>query len=159
MINSTTYVARLVVAGIIMVAAGACGKKDAPPPADTSTTSAPASPPEAQAQPVFMVVGVDVGRGVNAEKRITTPTTTFGRRDTIYASVSTVGSASDATVSAKWTFQTGQVIDSSSETISPTGPAHTEFHISRRTAWPVGKYRLEIFTDGTSRSVKEFEVK
>lgn len=145
-------------AGIALTSA-ACSKKDKSPPAETSTTSAPAPAPETPAKPVFMVVGVDVGRRIDADKKVTEPTSTFGRRDTIYASVNTVGATNDAKVAAKWTFQTGQVVDSSEQTISPTGAAHTEFHISKRTPWPAGKYRLEIFLNGTSNSVKEVEVK
>jgi hypothetical protein len=156
----TTSIARLgyvALAGTALASAAACSKKDAPPPAETSTTTAPA--PEPPAQPVFMVVGVDVGRRIDADKKVTDPATTFGRRDTIYASVNTVGATSDAKIAAKWTFQTGQVVDSSEQAVSSTGPAHTEFHISKRTPWPAGKYRLEIFVNGTSNSVKEIEVK
>ena len=155
----TTSIVRfgyLALAGISLTSA-ACSKKDKSPPAETSTTSAPA--PETPAQPVFMVVGVDVGRRIDADKKVTEPASTFGRRDTIYASVGTVGTTNDAKVAARWTFQTGQVVDSSERTISPTGPANTEFHISKRTPWPAGKYRLEIFVNGTSNSVKEVEVK
>jgi hypothetical protein len=155
----TTSIVRfgyLALAGIALTS-GACSKKDKSPPAETSTTTAPA--PETPAQPVFMVLSVDVGRHLNADKKVAEPASTFGRRDTIYASVSSVGTTNDAKIAAKWTFQTGQVVDSSERTISPTGPANTEFHISKRTPWPAGKYRLEIFVNGTSNSVKEFEVK
>jgi hypothetical protein len=155
----TTSIVRfgyLALAGIAFMS-GACSKKDKSPPAETSTTTAPA--PETPAQPVFMVLSVDVGRHLNADKKVAEPASTFGRRDTIYASVSSVGTTNDAKIAAKWTFQTGQVVDSSERTISPTGPANTEFHISKRTPWPAGKYRLEIFVNGTSNSVKEFEVK
>ena len=145
----------LAIAAVVATGAFACKKKAAAPPAETSTTTPAPQPP---AQPVFMVVGVDVGRTVDAEKRIATPASTFGRRDTIYASVGTVGTASDAKLAAKWTFQTGQVVDSSERTISPTGPAHTEFHIAKRSGWPAGKYRVEIFLNGASTGVKEFEV-
>jgi hypothetical protein len=106
-----------------------------------------------------MVVGVDLGSKIDADKRVTAPSTTFGRRDTIYASVNTVGTGSDATLAAKWTYQTGQVVDSSAQTISPTGPAQTEFHIAKRTAWPAGNYRVEIFLDGRSTNTKEFQIK
>jgi hypothetical protein len=155
----TTSIVRfgyLALAGIALTSL-ACSKKDKSPPAETSTTTAPA--PETPAQPVFMVLSVDVGRHLNADKKVAEPASTFGRRDTIYASVSSVGTTNDAKIAAKWTFQTGQVVDSSERTISPTGPANTEFHISKRTPWPAGKYRLEIFVNGTSNSVKEFEVK
>ncbi len=60
---------------------------------------------------------------------------------------------------AKWTFQTGQTVKTDSQTIAPTGPAATEFHISKKTPWPVGKYKVEITVDGASAGTKEFEIK
>ena len=140
-------------AALLVVALG-CKKKEAPP-AETSTTT-PAPPPGPAA---LMVVGVDLGRSLSADKRVTEPSTTFGRRDTIYASVNTVGAGSNANLMAKWAYQTGQVVDSSVQQISPTGAAQTEFHIAKRTAWPAGKYTVEVFLDGESRAVKQFEVK
>jgi hypothetical protein len=145
------------VSAAVLLALGAgCKSKEAPPPAETSTTTEAPAPP---AQPVFMVVGVDLGSSVDADKKVTSPSVTFGPRDTIYASVSTVGAIQNANLAAKWTFQTGQVVDSSSREISPTGPAQTEFHIAKRTAWPVGKYTVEVFLNGTSRAVKQFEIR
>ena len=46
-----------------------------------------------------------------------------------------------------------------SETIAPTGPSVTEFHISKPSGWPIGKYKVEISADGTPATTKEFEVK
>jgi len=45
------------------------------------------------------------------------------------------------------------------ETIAPTGPAVTEFHISKPSGWPAGKYKVEIAVDGAPAGSKEFEVK
>ena len=103
--------------------------------------------------------GIDVGKGIGADKKVTAPATTFGRRDTIYVSVATEGAAPSKTISAKWTFQDGQVVKEQSETIAPTGPAATEFHISKPKPWPVGKYKVEIAVDGAPAGSKDFEVK
>ncbi len=46
-----------------------------------------------------------------------------------------------------------------SETIAPTGPAATEFHIAKKSPWPVGKYKVEIAVDGSPAGTKEFEIK
>jgi hypothetical protein len=43
--------------------------------------------------------------------------------------------------------------------IAPTGPATTEFHISKPSGWPAGKYKVEISADGAPAGSKEFEVK
>jgi hypothetical protein len=87
------------------------------------------------------------------------PMMQFGVRDTIYASVATSGVATSATLTAKWTFQTGQTVDSTSIAIAPTGPANTEFHITKKSAWPVGKYKVAIILNGGVATEKEFEVK
>ena len=102
---------------------------------------------------------VDLGKAIGADKRVTAAATVFGVRDTIYASVATTGVAASAVLTAKWTFQTGQLVDSTSQSIAPTGPATTEFHIVKQSAWPVGKYKVAVSLDGGLPVEKEFEVK
>jgi hypothetical protein len=130
----------------------ACKKKEAPAPPAEAAAPAPAPP-------AFAVLGIDVGKGIGADKKVTAPATTFGRRDTIYASVATEGAAPSKTISAKWTYQDGQVVKEQAETIAPTGPAATEFHISKPKPWPAGKYKVEIAVDGTPAGSKDFEIK
>ena len=52
----------------------------------------------------------------------------------------------------------GQVVNESTQTIAPTGDARTEFHISKPDGWPSGKYKLEVFLNGSSAATKDFEV-
>lgn len=127
-------------------AAVACKKAPPPPP--------PAAPPPV----AFSVTGVTLGKAVAADKSVAQPLTTFGRKDTIYASVTTVGSSSKATMAAVWTFQTGQVVLADTQAIAPQGPAHTEFHISKPSGWPVGKYKVTISLDGAPAGAQDFEV-
>ena len=134
-------------------------KKEAPPPAESGSTDTAAAAPAPAAPEAFAVSEVTLGKAIGADKRVASPTTTFGPKDTIYASVATTGSAPSKTLKAKWTFQDGQTVKEGSETIAPTGPAVTEFHLAKPTAWPVGKYKVEISADGTPASTKEFEVK
>jgi hypothetical protein len=138
--------------GLVVMGVPACKKKEAPAPPAEAAAPAPAPVP-------FAVQGIEVGKGIGADKRVTAPTATFGRRDTIYASVATEGAAPSKTISAKWTFQDGQVVKEQAESIAPTGPAATEFHLSRPKPWPVGKYKVEIAVDGAAAGSKEFEVK
>jgi hypothetical protein len=117
--------------------------------------------PEAGAEglaPAVSVSNIDLGRSLNADRSIADNATSFKPTDTIYISVSTAGSAPSATLTAKWTFQDGQTVDESTQTISPTGPARTEFHISKPDGWPVGKYTVEVMLNGTLAGTKEFEV-
>jgi hypothetical protein len=118
---------------------------------------APAPAPAAAVQPVT-VVAVDLGRAIGADKKVAEPIDTFAPADTIYASVATEGSAASATLSARWSFEDGQVVNQSSETIAPTGPATTEFHIAKPDGWPPGTYQVEISLDGTPAMTKSFKV-
>lgn len=133
----------------ILLAASAC--KKAPPPPEPLPPTPPAAP--------VAVASLDLGKSVGADKRITNSESNFGPRDTIYASVGTTGTSSGATLTAKWTFQTGQTVDSTSQTIAPSGPATTEFHILKASAWPVGKYKVSIMLNGVPAMDKEFEIK
>jgi hypothetical protein len=101
---------------------------------------------------------IDMGRSLNADKTIADNTLSFKPSDTIYASIVTAGSATTAEVKAHWTYQDGQVVNESTQTIAPTGDTRTEFHISKPTGWPSGKYKLEVFLNGSSAATKEFEV-
>ena len=61
---------------------------------------------------------------------------------------------------AKWTFgDAGKVVKEDDLNIAPTGPATNEFHISKPSGWPVGKYKVEITADGNPAGSKDFEVK
>jgi hypothetical protein len=140
--------------GLVVIGAPACKKKEAPGPPAEAAAPAPAPEP-----PAFAVQLIEVGKAIGADKRVTAALATFGRRDTIYVSVATEGVAPSKTISAKWTFQDGQVVKEQSEAIAPTGPAATEFHISKPSPWPVGKYKVEIAVDGAAAGSKDFEIK
>jgi hypothetical protein len=152
------------VAAVLTIAACNKSPENAPPPATTApppaaaTVSAP--PPAATpAQQGVSVTSVDLGTAVGADQKVTSPTTSFSPKDTIYAAVSTTGAASNATLAAKWTYQDGQTVNDSSQTIAPTGPAVTTFHISKPDGWPAGNYKVEISLDGNMVSSKDFTVK
>jgi hypothetical protein len=145
----------------LCLALSACKKKEeaAPPPApapEVSTAPAVETPPVI---PPFHVLAVDLGKGVGADQKITDPATTFGPKDTIYASVATEGAAPTVTLHAKWTYgDAGTLVKEEDLSISPVGPANTEFHISKKTPWPAGKYKVEISADGTTAASKDFEI-
>ena len=101
---------------------------------------------------------IDIGRSLNADKTINDNTDSFKPSDAIYASIATEGSATAATLKARWTYQDGQVVNETTQTIAPTGSARTEFHITKPDGWPTGKYKLEAFLNGSSSGTKDFEV-
>ena len=144
--------ARAAMLGVALAVAAACGKKNQ----DTTTqTSGGAIAPGATA---LQVADVALGRHIGADKRVTDAGDTFSPSDTIFVSVHTTGSA-QANLAARWTFQDGQVVSERTESIAPTGDAYTEFHISKPTGWPAGKYTAHILVNGQEVQTKDFTVK
>lgn len=129
----------------------------APTPLETPPTT-PAPAPAAPATEPVRIVAVELGNAVDASQNVTAPSTEFAASDTIYASVSTTGSADSATLAAKWTYQDGQTVNESSQTIAPSGPAVTTFHISKPDGWPAGKYKVDISLDGAVVESRDFVV-
>ena len=137
----------------------ACGKKvEAPTPQPIPAPTAPVPPP--------VIAGVTVGtitlgNAIGASKKVTQAADSFGKKDTIYAAVDTTG-AGTAKLRAKWTYRKGSqesLVKEESQTITPTGPASSEFHISKPDGWPTGDYQVEIFVEDKSVGTKAFTVK
>src|SRR5688500_16226119 len=103
------------------------------------------------------VTDVKLGRSVGADKRITEETDDFRPNDVVYVSVLTDGRASSATLTTRWTFQDGQLVDESTQTIQPSGATATEFHISKPDGLPAGNYRVQVLLDGREVESEEFE--
>lgn len=144
----------LTVLTLVAVAGGAAACKKKAEPVDTTTaptTSAPAATPLA-------VTSVNLGKSLGPDKRVTSESTQFGTNDTIYASVATAGSGTGGTLSARWTFQDGQVVDETTQSVAAAGPAVTEFHVSKPSGWPVGTYKVEVMLNGAPAQSKEFRV-
>ncbi|MGQ0650328.1 MAG: hypothetical protein ACT4P7_22535 [Gemmatimonadaceae bacterium] len=144
-------------AALALVAATACAKQDADM-VDTTPAAAPAPPPT----PSISVI--EVGRSIGANRRVLTIDSVFATRDTIYLSVVTENAPASANLMTKWTFvPTGQLVDSTAQTVAMadagSSTSVTEFHISKPSGWPTGRYRVEIFLDGVSQGTREFEVK
>lgn len=146
-----------------VLALSACNKnapQEATPSAPAESTPAvPVSAPAAAtpAAPVTLV-SVDLGSAVGPDQKVTTATTTFTPKDTIYASVATDGTG-NATLDAKWTYQDGQTVKDDSKTVAATGPANTTFSISKPDGWPAGNYKVEVSLNGTPAASKDFSVK
>lgn len=148
----------VVLAAGVMLAASACKKTEAPPPQPTVRPTAAQVKVAPTVPAPFKVVSVDLGKQVGADKKVVEPVTAFAPTDTIYASVVSNGVAPKVELKARWTSEDGQLVDESSQTIAPTGPAVTEFHVAKPTGWPTGKYTVTISADGTVVATKEFAV-
>jgi len=152
----------IAVAAASVLALVACGKKEpapapAPTPAPTPVAPAPAPAPVPAG---VTVSSVSLGKAVGADKKVTAASDTFAKGDTIYASVDTTGSGS-ATLAAKWVYtKDGKTVPVKEDiaTISATGPATSEFHISKPDGWPVGTYHVDVTLDGKPAATKSFKV-
>ena len=56
-------------------------------------------------------------------------------------------------------FPAPLVVKEDTQTIAPTGPATSEFHVSKPDGWPVGECEVEVFANDKSAGVKKFSVK
>lgn len=140
----------------LLIAAMACGKKEAPaPPPAPAPAAAPAPAP-------ISVSSIKLASTIGADKKITETSDTFGVKDTIYASVETDGAAPTAKLEAKWTFTGSKgpilVHDDSMDLVNVTASTANEFHISKKTPWPKGKYQVEILLNGASVGTKAFTI-
>ena len=148
-----TTIALLAACALVLTA---CGKTDPPPKPKTSDSTL--TLPQAAG---VTVNSVTLGNGISAQKKVVQSSEVFARNDTIYASVDTSGAGS-ATLKAKWTYRAnGQDVPVREDTqaINPTGPATSEFHVSKPDGWPVGDYKVEVTTAAGPPSTRAFSVK
>jgi hypothetical protein len=153
-----TQVARNLAAAALVALAG-CGGGNTGREAQGTETGTAAAPADTAASKDLAVAAVMIGKRIGQGNLITEPTFQFAPKDTVYLSVSTTGKPDSATLSTKWRFQTGQVIDSSSKTIQPEGEDVTEFHVNSPKDWKPGTYSVTLYADGDSVDSKAFVVK
>lgn len=134
-----------------------------PAATDTAAPAAPApmtgtAPPMNESASVN-VSAVTVGKTAAADKSVAT-TAMFAPRDEVIVSIRTDGTASNANVGAKLTFQDGQVAGEQSATLNTNGAETTNITFKNPNGWPAGKYRAEVTVDGkVAGTPQEFEVR
>jgi hypothetical protein len=146
----------LAVVALSTLTAIGCGRAEEFPPAD-SPAAAPAAPTPA------MVTTIETGKHIDANKRIVDTASTFAPNDTLYISVVTTNAAATTNLKTVVTFQDGQVVDSSSQTVAPPmttgGTSVTEFHLTKPGGWPTGDYTVEVWLDGQAAGTRTVTVK
>ena len=142
------YPAVLLLAANVLAVPGCKKSSDTGTAAGTETATAQAS-----------ITDIQLGRHLSADKRVSDATTKFSPRDTIYAVALTQGSSPNATVTARWTYEEGgQVVKEDSRSIAANGTEATEFHISKPSGWPTGRYKVDVSLNGAPAQSKEFTV-
>ncbi len=138
----------LLAAAAAFTSAGCKGRSDTAPAQDVGMATAGE----------VAIANVQLGKSLAADKRVASATSTFSPRDTIFASVETSGSAPNATINARWTYEGQQIVKEDTRTIAPSGTETTEFHITKPSGWPKGKYQFTVSLGGSTQS-KDFEVR
>ena len=137
-------------AALVLVAA--CGKKQEAPKAEAPAAPAPTVQAPSAPEPSATI---ELGRAIGSDKRVLASLDTFRARDTIYAAVTSSNVPADAQLVATWTHESGQTVKV--DTAASAG--QSEVHISKKTAWPTGKYKVNVATTGgKSLGEKEFTV-
>ena len=138
------------------LATAACAKKEQPPADSAAAAPAP--------MPTAAVTTIEVGKSIDASKRITDTTSTLMPRDTMYISVVTSNATPITMLKTVVTFQDGQVVDSTSQAVATAtaggmgGSSVTEFHLTKPGGWPTGDYTVEVFLDGQSAGTRTIKV-
>jgi len=144
--------------GLSLLLVSGCKKEPPPPPPPPPrVTQAPPPPPPAP----FKVTAADVGKGIQPDNSVQTPTTSFGPKDTIYLSVTSEGMAPQAVLATRWTYGAKDVlVHEETKSITPPSPkpVHTEFHIAKPSGWPAGNYKVVVTVDGQPAFTKTFTV-
>jgi hypothetical protein len=144
-------------AGLAALVLAACGRQDT----DTMVDSVATAAPTPAATPSVTVI--ETGKSVGANMRVTEATTTFAANDTIYLAVVTDNAPATATLTAKWTYQDGQVVDSTTQAVAPATAGGmtsvTQFHVVKPGGWPTGTYTVEVLLDGRSVGTRTVEVR
>lgn len=163
--KTTRLIAAALLAGV--VALSGCDR-DAPvepvasaAPPGALETPPPMDEPEAPAANV-RVTEVQLGLEAADDRTIAEPKTRFAAADgLIIAAIHTSNEDPGEYVgvlSARWTYQDGQLVEDSSETLAFRGQDVTNFHIENPDDWPAGTYTVEISLDGEVLETREFTI-
>lgn len=154
MTGSTRIGIRGVAAVGALVLLAACSKKEN----TVDTQTAAGAVVDSSSARTITVADVALGKHIGADKKITETTDAFAPKDSIFASVHTTGTR-PVKLTARWTFQDGQVVDERSENLTPSGDAFTEFFITKPSGFPKGKYTLHVLLGDNETQTKDFTVK
>jgi hypothetical protein len=146
---------RISTLGLVALALVACDRPSLKRNADASEASVAVAPPAPS------IATIELGRQAGTTLRVTELATTFTARDTVFLAVVTNNAASDSELTARWSFQDGSVIDSSSQNVAReagSSSSVSQFRLVRDEGWPVGGYTVDVWMDDMLVGTRQFEV-
>lgn len=102
------------------------------------------------------VANIQIGRSINPDGSVGSPSTLFKQNETVHVSVLTDG-AGEGTIRLKWMFG-DQVIDEPAKKVSFKGPGATSFQMQNSGGFPEGSYSVEVFIDDVPAGKRAFKV-
>ena len=135
-----------------LVALAGCNKEQ------RSTIDSAAGTAASAVRAALSVIDIDMGRRIDAEKKVIDHTEIFAPTDSIFASVHTSGTAASGAVTGRWTGPGGAVVNETTNQVTTSGDAHTAFLIVRPSGLPKGTYTLHVIIDGKEVRTKDFVV-
>ena len=157
----------VLVACLLAVATG-CSRTGAPAASAPGATPVTvdgenaASVADAEAAPGvgdFRIVSVVLGNAVDADNLVIAGRKVFGRKDTLHASVLSVGANQGLRLSARWLAPDGQTVAETTQPLVPTAATATTFTLSNPKPWPAGDYQLVIAINGQAEPARGFEIR
>ena len=135
----------------------ACSGSDQSRTADAGADSASLAASSGSTAPL-RVSNVMIGRRMGANHLITEPTFQFAPKDTVHISVTTAGAGSGTGLTAAWRYQSGEILQKSSEP-APAGGSTAGFSLSQPKGLKPGTYKVVVFLGDDSVDTKVFVVK
>ena len=146
-----------IVAGAVTVAltVSIAGCDDSPDP-ELETTPPPATGDVAPMDELD-VSEVRLGRTVGADLRIAEEVNEFAPGDSVHASIRLDGTATAATLVARWTTEADSLLYEESQNVSAAGEQWTTFSFATPSL-PEGDYELKILLNGEEVEEREFSI-
>jgi hypothetical protein len=104
----------------------------------------------------LVMKAIDIGRGADAEGKITDATRTFDPQSMVYASIATIGTA-PAKIQLEWRSG-GKSLATETRDVDPDGPARFVFHFVPPGGWPRGRAQVVFFTDERDKHAATFDI-
>jgi hypothetical protein len=142
----------LILSFVALTFVAGCKKKEEPTTTTTNTTNT-----TTVATP--SVNAITMASKVDADNNPTNSTTTFGKKDTIWAVADIDGTSVGTPVEARWFHTTSNTqINSNTVTARSAGMHRLPFFIAKPDGWPTGDYRVDILINGSVMKSATFQV-